>query len=175
MAVSAGHHGHIPMPAPDRRFIDQQHTSGPSPATLRHPSRFLADQAQDVPMPAHPMMTGHRPNRHHRCVPDEAASEPARQAGSELVVVLEMPLTTVPTYEPAPTPHQRCPAAAYPKITNPLRPPVPHLGAAEPTMGAPRPLPSRFDFHLQAVNRIDPHPPHPNTRQVQTNRHNIRH
>ena len=42
-------------------------------------------------------------------------------------------------------------------------------------MAAPRPPPCRFDFNLKTLNRIDPHPPHANTRQVQTNRHNIRH
>ena len=36
-------------------------------------------------------------------------------------------------------------------------------------MAAPGPVPGRFDFYLEAVNRVDPHPPHANTRQVQTN------
>ena len=126
-------------------------------------------------MPAHPMMAGHRPNRHHPRVLDKTAGEPAGQPGLELGMVLEVALTTVPTAEPAPTPHQRGTAAAHPKITNPLRSPVPHFDAAEPAVGTPRPLPGRFHFHLQAVNRIDPHPQHANTPQVQTNRHNIRH
>ena len=90
-------------------------------------------------------------------------------------MILEVALPAVPTFEPAATPNQRGTAAAHPKVTNPLRSPVPHPIAAEPTIAAPRPLPSRFDLHLEAVNRIDPHPPHANTRQVQTNRHNIRH
>ena len=64
-AVTGGDHGHIPMPAPNRGFVDQQHTRGPGPATLRHLSRLRADQAHD-PMPTHPMMAGHCPNRHHR-------------------------------------------------------------------------------------------------------------
>ncbi len=42
-------------------------------------------------------------------------------------------------------------------------------------MGAPRPPPGRFHFDLEAVNRVHQHPPYTNTRQVQTNRHKIRH
>ena len=122
-------------------------------------------------MPPHLMMAGHRPYRHHLGVPDEATGEPTGEPTSELGVVLEMPLTTVPTAEPAPTPHQRRAPAAHPRVTNPLRPPVPHPGTAEPTLRAARPLPARFHLHLQAVNRIDPHPQHAHTRQVQTNRH----
>ena len=162
------------MPAPNRRFVHQQDTTRPGPATLRHPSRLRADQAHD-PMPPHPVMAGHRPNRHHPRICHQATSEPAGEASLELVVVLEVTLPTVPTAEPATTPNQGGATAAHPQVTNPLRPPVPHPKAAEPTMAAPRPLPSRFHFDLEAVNRIHPHPPHANTRQVQTNRHNIRH
>ena len=102
-------------------------------------------------------------------------SEPAGEAGLELGMVLEVAFPTVPTLEPAATPNQRRATAAHPKVTNPLRSPVPHPSTLEPALAAPRPLPSRFDLHLKTINRIDPHPPHANTRQVQTNGHNIRH
>ena len=42
-------------------------------------------------------------------------------------------------------------------------------------MAAPRPLPSRFDFNLKTLNRVDQHSGHANTRQVQPYLHNIRH
>ena len=90
-------------------------------------------------------------------------------------MVLEVTFPTVPTFEPAATPHQRGAAAAHPQVTNPLGPSVPHPIAAEPTMAAPRPLPSRFDFNLKTLNRVDQHSHHTNTRQVQPNGHNIRH
>ena len=41
-------------------------------------------------MPSHPVMAGHRPNRHHPGVPDETTGEPASQAGLELGVVLKV-------------------------------------------------------------------------------------
>ena len=162
------------MPAPYRRFIDQQHPAGPGPATLGHPHRVGSHQAHD-PMPPHPMMAGHRSDRHHPGVSDKTASEPPSQPALELVVVLDVTFLTVFAPEPAATPHQRRAPAAHPKITNPLRPPVPHLTTAEPTLRAPRPPPGRLHLHLQAVNRVHHNPQHPNTRQVQTNRHNIRH
>ena len=90
-------------------------------------------------------------------------------------MILKVPFPTVPTFEPAATPHQRCAAAAHPQVTNPLRPSVPHPIAAEPTMAAPRPPPGRFDFNLKTLNRVDPHSRHTNTRQVQPYLHNIRH
>ena len=90
-------------------------------------------------------------------------------------MVLEVTLPTVPTLEPAATPNQRRATAAHPQVTNPLRSPVPHPSTLEPALAAPRPLPSRFDLHLKTINRVDQHPPHANTRQVQTNGHNIRH
>lgn len=77
--VTTRDHGHIPMPAPYRIFIDQQHPSGPGPATLRHPPRVGSHQAHD-PMPTHPMMAGHRPNRHHPGIPDQATNKPPSQA-----------------------------------------------------------------------------------------------
>ena len=126
-------------------------------------------------MPPNPMMAGHRPDRHHPGILDQTASEPARQPPLELGVVLEVTLPTVRTLEPAPTPHQGCAAAAHLQITNPLGPPIPHLAALKPTIWARRPLSGRLDIHLQAVNRVNHHPPHANTRQVQTNSHNIRH
>ena len=121
------------------------------------------------------MMAGRCPNRHHPHIRHQTTGEPAGEASFELVVVLEVTLATVPTFEPAATPHQRGAAAAHPQVTNPLRPPVPHPIAAEPTMAAPRPLPSRFDLHLKTLNRVDPHSRHANTRQVQPYLHNIRH
>ena len=42
-------------------------------------------------------------------------------------------------------------------------------------MRAPRPLPSRLHFNLEAVNQVNQHLQDTNTRQVQPNRHNIRH
>ena len=76
------------------------------------------------------------------------------QAALELGMILKVPFPTVPTFEPASTPHQRCAAAAHPKIPNPLRSPVPHPIAAEPTMAAPRPPPGRLDLHLKTLNRV---------------------
>ena len=162
------------MPAPYRRFVHQQHPSGSGAATLRYPLGVVSHQPHD-PMPAHPMMAGHRPNRHHPRILDQAPGKPASQPGLELGMLLEVTLLTVPTPEPSAAPNQSGTTAAHPKVTDPLRSPVPHLGAAEPTVRAPRPLPSRPHLNLQAVNRIDQHLHHPNTRQVQTNRHNIRH
>ena len=120
-------------------------------------------------MPPHSVVTGHRPNQHHPGVSDQTTGKPPSQTGLELGVVLEMTLPAAFTAEPATTPHQRRAAAAQLQVTNPLRPPVPHPVTAGPTVRTPRPLPGRFNFDLQAVNRIDAH-----TRQVQTNRHNIR-
>ena len=139
-AITGGDHGHITVPAPDRRFVDQQHPARPGPATLRHPSRLRADKAHD-PMPPHPMVTGHSPNRNHPRICHQAASEPAGQAALELVVVLKVAFPAVPTLVPATPPNQGGAAAAHPQITNPLRSPVPHPLAAEPTMPAPRPPP----------------------------------
>ena len=155
--VTAGDDGHIPVPA-----------------TLRHPLRVGSHPAHD-PMPPHPVMAGHRPNRHHRCVGHQTASEPAGQPGLELGMILEVPLAAVSTFEPASTPHQDHPAAAHLQVTNPLRSSVPHPIAAEPTMAAPRPFPGRSDFNLKTLNRVDQHSGHANTRQVQPNGHNIRH
>ncbi len=162
------------MPAPDRRFVHQQHPTGSGAATLRYPSRLSSHQAHD-PMPTHPVMTGSRPNRHPPGVLNKTLREPASQPRPELVVVLQVPLLTVTTPEPAATPHQSRAPAAHLQVTNPLRSPVPHLGAAEPTMRTPGPLPGRFHLNLEAINGIDRHPLNANTRQVQTNRHNIRH
>ena len=139
-AVTARHHSHIPMPAPYRRFVHQQHPTEPGPATLRHLSRLRADQAHD-PMPPNPVMAGHCPNRHHPRILNQTTGEPAGKTTGELVVVLEVPLPAVPTFEPATPPHQRCTAAAHPKITNPLRSPVPDPSTLEPALAAPRPLP----------------------------------
>ena len=173
-AITGGDHGHIPMPAPNRRFVDQQHTARPGPATLRHLSRLRADQAHD-PMPPNPMMAGHCPNRHHPRISNQTTGEPAGKTTGELVVVLEVALPAVPTFEPAATPNQGGAAAAHPKITNPLRSPVPHPKAAEPTIAAPRPLPGRLHLHLKTLNRVGQYSRHANTRQVQPNGHNIRH
>ena len=126
-------------------------------------------------MPPNPVMTSHRPNRHHPSVLDKTAGEPADQPLLELGMVLEMTLPTVPTLEPAAAPHQRRTAAAHLQVTNPHRAPVPHLGVAQPTLRAPRPLPGRLPLHLQADSGVHQNPPHPDTRQVQTNRHDIRH
>ena len=127
-------------------------TDGPGDAG--HPSRLRPDKAHD-PMPTHPM-GGTLPES----TSPSGTGEPAGEASFELVVVLEVTLATVPTFEPAATPHQRGAAAAHPQVTNPLGPSVPHLVAAEPTMAAPRPLPSRFDFNLKTLNRVDPHSRH---------------
>ena len=161
-AITGGDHGHIPMPAPNRRFVDQQQTARPGPATLRHPLRVGSHQPH-YPMPSHPMMTAHRPNRHHPHVSNQPIGEPARQTALELVMVLKVALPAVPTFEPAATPHQRCAAAVQLKITNPLRSLVLYLLAVEPAMAAPRPLPGRFHLHLKTLNRIDQHSRHANT------------
>ena len=42
-------------------------------------------------------------------------------------------------------------------------------------MLTPRSARDRFNLKIKAVNRVDEHSPHPNTRQVQTNGRNIRH
>ena len=121
------------------------------------------------------MMAGHRPNRHHPGILDEAMGEPPSEAGSELVVVLEVTFLTVPTAEPPVAPYQSGAPARHPQVTDPLRSPVPHPLTAEPALRAPRPLPSRFHLDLRAVNRIDWHRQHADTRQPQTNGHNIKH
>ena len=93
----------------------------------------------------------------------QTTSEPTSETTLELGVVLEMTLPAVPTAEPAATPHQRGTPAAHLQVTDPLRSPVPHPITAEPAMGTPLPPPGRFNLHLEAVNRIDQHAPHPNT------------
>ena len=121
------------------------------------------------------MMTRRRPNRHPAGVLHQAVDETTGETTIELGVDLEVPLAAVRTHKPATVPHQSGTPAAHLQVTDPLAAPVPHIAALEPTMRAPRPLPGRFDLDLQAVNRINQHPPHANTRQVQTNGHNIRH
>ena len=126
-------------------------------------------------MPTHPVMARSRPNRHPPGVLDEAVGEPPSQAGSELGMVLEVPLPTVRTHKPAAVPHQRGTSPGHLQVTDPLRSPVPHTTTAEPTVRAPRPLPGRFHLDLEAVNRVNQHSPYANTPQVQTNGHKIRH
>ena len=61
------------------------------------------------------------------------------------------------------------------QVTDPLPPPVPHPMTAEPAMRAPLPPPRRFNLDLETVYSVNESSPHPNSRQVQTNGHNIRH
>jgi len=162
------------VPAPYRRFVHQQHPARASAATVHYLLGVGSHQPHD-PMPAHPVMAGRRPNRHPPCVLHKPLSEPPSQPSLELGMLLEVTLLTVPAPEPAATPHQRGEAAAHLQVTDPLGATVPHLGTLEPTVRTPRPRPSRFHPHHQPINRVNHHLQHPNTLQMQPDRHKIRH
>ena len=162
------------MPAPYRRFVHQQHPHGPGTTTRRYPLGMGSHQPHD-PMPTHPMMAGRRPNRHPPGVSHQPLREPPSQPRPEQVMFLEVTFLTVVAPEPAATPHQGRAAAAHLQVTDPLRSTVPHLGAAEPTVRTPRPLPGRLHPHLQPINRVNRHLQHADTLQMQPHRHKIRH
>ena len=82
----------------------------------------------------------------------------------------------VVTAEPAASPHQRRATAAHAQVTNPLRPPVPHPDSSgNPQWGhLDHPRVDSTSTSRRSTE-FDQYPQHPNTRQVQANRHNIRH
>ena len=59
----------------------------------------VSNQSHDQ-MPPHPMMPGHRTDRHHLSVPDQPTGQPPGNAAFELGMVFHVPFPTMAAHEP---------------------------------------------------------------------------